>query len=170
VTLANLPWRTILVAVTVGLAAAWAVLGWLLLVDYRPGSATVTTAYQAIGALLGVAALAIVIVDRRRLDVVPIAGLGAVAAIAAVMTVPQVLWDSLLLASVTSGESVRGVWWPVANADQVQLIVVAGREVEPDTFRAVVYANVVSAAAVLMTVPLAALLGLRPVALDPDED
>ena len=156
------PWRTILAAVAVGLAASWAILGWRLLVDHRPGVDTIGLVYQGVGALLVLVALAVVIVDRTRLDVVPIAGLGAVAAIAAVMTVPQVMWESLALTGVASGDDIRGVWWPVANAELVQTVGVAGRQVEGDAFRAAVYAHVVAAAATLMTVPLAAWMGLRP--------
>lgn len=165
----TIPWRAILTVVTMALAGAWAVLGWLLLTDYRPGSGSLAVSYQVVGVLLLVCGLAFVVVDRRRLDVVPIAGLGVVAGVAALMTLHLVLWDSLVLATVATGDSVRGVWWPVANADLVDVVVVDGRQVEPDAFRAAVYAQVVAGAAVLMTIPLAAWLGLRA-APEPSDD
>jgi hypothetical protein len=167
---AGVPRRSVLTVATFVLAGAWAVLGWLLLTGYRPGSSAVSIPYQVVGVLLGLAGLVLVVVDRQRLDVVPIAGLGAVAAIAAVMTFPQVLWDSLALTNVATGESIRGIWWPVANAEDVRTLTFAGREVTPAAFRAAVYAHVVSAAAVLMTVPLAALMTMRPLPAPPEDD
>lgn len=154
-------WRTPLAVATLVLAGAWAVLGWLLLTDYRPGDTPVLP-YQAVGVVLAVVGGALVAIERRRLDIVPIAGLGVVAAVAAVLTLPQVTWDTIAMSSVTTGESVRGIWWPVANSEEVAFLVVAGERVEPDAYTAAVYAHVVAAAATLMTLPLATVLGRRP--------
>ena len=146
--------RRVLVVAIVLLVVALAATGAWLWFRYTPASNWISETHRfAAGALMALAAIAVLVAIMDRVHGVAHGVVASVALFAAaagaVLTGSLVSWDQLALWAVTTGPGkLEGV--AAAHGDQVKYVIAGGRELSPSTYERWSYAHLGLALLVLV--------------------
>lgn len=142
----------VFLVLVVGVVGMVIISGWQVLTDYRPVAGgeglfaweppRSSAWFRMLLGVLAAAGVAAAIRFRHHRRALASAVVGALAAAIAGIFSALVLWEQVALAAVTVGSDIRGLWWPMAHADEVRFLIIDGAEVGVGTYQRWLLVNI----------------------------